>query len=123
MARTKKTTNAVSILRRRYVGDDPQKKLALDMARVNSEVARLIYDIRTNAGLSQKELAALVGTTQSVISRLEDADYEGHSLTMLNRIARALDQRLTVVVTSKQEKTRLDEFVRSLRKESKLTAE
>ena len=122
MARTKKTTDAVSILRRRYIGDDPTKKLALEMERVNSEAARLIYDIRTSAGLSQKELAALVGTTQSVISRLEDADYEGHSLTMLNRIARALDRRLTVVVTSKEEKTRLDEFVRSLRKESKLTA-
>jgi hypothetical protein len=31
-----------------------------------------------------------VGTTQSVISRLEDADYEGHSLAMLRRIARAV---------------------------------
>ena len=42
---------------------------------------------RTEAGLSQKELAEMIGTTQSVISRLEDADYEGHSLSMLSRIA------------------------------------
>ena len=41
-----------------------------------------------NAGLSQKELAALIGTTQSVISRLEDSDYGGRSLTMLERIWR-----------------------------------
>jgi hypothetical protein len=38
----------------------------------------------------------MIGTTQSVISRLEDADYRGHSLRMLARIAAALNQRLTV---------------------------
>ena len=38
----------------------------------------------------------MIGTTQSVISRLEDADYEGHSLSMLNRIAEALDKRLKI---------------------------
>lgn len=37
-----------------------------------------------------------MGTTQSVISRLEDADYEGHSLTMLQRIAEALHQKVEV---------------------------
>ncbi len=35
-----------------------------------------------------------MGTTQSVIARLESADYSGHSLKMLHRIARALDLRL-----------------------------
>jgi hypothetical protein len=35
-----------------------------------------------------------IGTQQSVISRLEDADYEGHSLSMLQSIAQALNQRL-----------------------------
>ncbi|MCG3152426.1 MAG: hypothetical protein GEEBNDBF_01724 [bacterium] len=54
------------------------------------DVAQLIYDLRTARGLTQKELARLVGTTQPVISRLEDADYRGHSLTMLQRIAAAL---------------------------------
>jgi len=41
-------------------------------------------------------LAELVGTTQSVIARLEDADYEGHSLSMLQRIATAVNKRLEV---------------------------
>lgn len=59
-------------------------------------MAQLIYDARTKAGLTQKELAKLVGTTQSVIARLEDADYEGRSLTMLNRIAGALARRVEV---------------------------
>ena len=64
--------------------------------RVNADVARMLYDLRKNAGLSQSELAELVGTTQSVISRLEDADYEGHSLPMLRRIATALNKRLEI---------------------------
>ena len=53
------------------------------------------------AGLSQKELAALIGTTQSVVSRLEDSDYGGRSLTMLERIARALGKKLTVTMTDR----------------------
>ena len=66
---------------------------------LSADVAQLIYDARTNAGLSQKELAELIGTTQSVISRLEDSDYGGRSLTMLERIAGALRKKLTVTMT------------------------
>jgi transcriptional regulator with XRE-family HTH domain len=76
---------------------------------VNAAVARTIYELREQAGLSQKELADRVETTQSVISRLEDADYEGHSLSMLNRIAKALNRRVQVVMRPKarnQEKIR-----------------
>ncbi|MBI4626540.1 MAG: helix-turn-helix transcriptional regulator [Verrucomicrobia bacterium] len=60
----------------------------------NREVAQRIYELRQRAGLTQTELARRVGTTQSVISRLEDADYEGHSLAMLNRIAAAVERRV-----------------------------
>jgi transcriptional regulator with XRE-family HTH domain len=49
-------------------------------------------------------LAERVDTTQSVISRLEDADYEGHSLSMLNRIAKALNQHVRVVIRPKGQK-------------------
>jgi len=38
----------------------------------------------------------MVGTTASVICRLEDADYDGHSLGMLRRIAAALDKRVQI---------------------------
>jgi hypothetical protein len=41
--------------------------------------------------MSRRQLAELVGTTDSVISRLEDADYAGHSLGMLQRISAALN--------------------------------
>ncbi len=70
-------------------------------------VARKIYRIRKRAGLTQQQLAKLVSTTTSVISRLEDADYEGHSLTMLHRIAAALDKRLEVRFVSVGRKTRV----------------
>ena len=52
--------------------------------------------IRVANGLTQRQLAKLVRTTASVICRLEDADYEGHSLAMLNRIAAALNRRVEI---------------------------
>jgi len=102
MTGKEKTSDAVQILRNRYVKDDPQRKASVEAERVNAQVARMIYDLRNDAGLTQKELAELVGTTQSAISRLEDADYEGHSLSMLNRIAEALKQKMTVVMTARE---------------------
>jgi transcriptional regulator with XRE-family HTH domain len=59
-------------------------------------VARKIAALRIEAGLSQRQLAKLIGTTASVICRLEDADYQGHSLAMLNRIATALNRRVEI---------------------------
>ena len=53
-----------------------------------------MYELRTKAGLSQRALAKLVGTSASAICRVEDADYEGHSLGLLRRIAAALHQRV-----------------------------
>ena len=90
-AEPKKTSDAITILDR-MAGDSPQLRRLTEEARVNAAVAQLIFDARNKAGLSQAELAERVGTKQSVISRLEDADYEGHSLTMLQRIAAALGQ-------------------------------
>ncbi len=103
-SRSKKKTSVVEILHRRYVGDDPTRKAALAAARVHAEVARIIYELRTEAGLTQQELAKLIGTTQSVISRLEDEEYKGHSLEMLHRIATALNKRMTVVMTAEEAK-------------------
>lgn len=55
-----------------------------------------LYQQRTESGLSQRERAKTVGTLASVICRLENADYEGHSLAMLRRIATALKQRVRI---------------------------
>lgn len=64
--------------------------------RVDNDVAQKIYDLRKKAGLTQKQLAERIATQQSVISDLEAADYQGHSLAMLNRIAEALNQRVEI---------------------------
>lgn len=76
------------------IADDPKLRAMIDEEILNAEVASLIYGARTKAGLTQARLAKLVGTTQSTIARLEDANYDGHSLTMLRRIAAALKMRL-----------------------------
>lgn len=89
-------SDAVGILRRRYVDGDVRREARVAREHAHAEVAQLIHDRRIAAGLTQKQLARLVGTTQSVISRLEDADYDGHSLSMLQRIATALGQRITI---------------------------
>ena len=89
-------SRSVQALYDRYVGDDPDRVASYERARADGQVAQMIYDLRAGAGLSQKELASRVGTTQSVISRLEDADYDGHSLKMLQRISAALGRRLEI---------------------------
>ena len=57
---------------------------------------RRVIALRMEGNLTQRELTSLIGTTASVICRLEDADYGGHSLTMLSRIAAALQQRVEI---------------------------
>ena len=53
------------------------------------DLALLVREMREGAGLTQAELARKIDTTQSVIARLEDAAYTGHSLSMLERVAAA----------------------------------
>jgi DNA-binding XRE family transcriptional regulator len=89
----RRTTDAVEILDG-ITGRDAGLRRLIQEADANLEIAQMIHDARAKAGLTQAELARLVGTTQSVICRLEDADYEGHSLTMLRRIARAVGKRV-----------------------------
>jgi ribosome-binding protein aMBF1 (putative translation factor) len=91
----RKTSDALAILNR-MAGESQELRRLTEEARINAAVAQLIYAGRTKAGLSQAELAEKLGTKQSVISRLEDADYEGHSLNMLQRIAAALGQNLEI---------------------------
>lgn len=126
MSSKKRTSDAVEILRRRYVGDDPERLASLEGERVHAKVARQIYDLRTAAGLSQAELAERVGTTQSAISRLESADYEGHSLSMLRRIAEALGAKIDVGLAEMDRSVRpyvFRTFLHLLRRSRGLTLE
>jgi transcriptional regulator with XRE-family HTH domain len=59
-------------------------------------LGQLIYDLRTAAGLSQRALAERMGTTQSVISRLEEGGGARNRLDTLARVATALNRHLVV---------------------------
>lgn len=100
-----KSSDALKILDR-MIGRDRRLRELGAQADVNAEVAQLIYAARRRAGLTQAQLARLVGTSQPVIARLEDADYRGHSLTMLQRIAAALNRRLEVRLLPSRRQTR-----------------
>jgi len=90
------TTDGLEVIHKRFYSGKPERIAALEEARANDQIARQIHALRTKAGLTQRDLGKLVGTTASVICRLEDADYEGHSMAMLRRIAAALKKRVEV---------------------------
>lgn len=71
------------------------------------EVALQLATLRKKVGLSQKELAQKVGTSQQQICRLESPSYEGHSLSMLRRVAETLGATVKVEIEYKQEKSKV----------------
>ena len=94
--KTKRRTSDALALVEELTGKSQEMAGLVEQEQANLDVAREIYELRIKAKLSQAELARKVGTTQSVISRLEDADYDGHSLAMLRRIASALEKRIEI---------------------------
>jgi ribosome-binding protein aMBF1 (putative translation factor) len=85
---------AVQELYEELIGDDAAAQEEFEEGLVNIEAAQLLYEMRSKAGLSQRELARKVGTSASAINRLESADYDGHTIAMVRRIATALNRRL-----------------------------
>ena len=90
-----KTRNALEIIDR-LTGNDAELRAMIDEEAVNAQIAKMIYTARTRAGLTQQQLAERIGTRQPVIARLENADYAGHSLSMLHRVAAALGKSLEI---------------------------
>ena len=72
------------------------------------DLGQLIYDLRTEAGLSQRELAERMGTTQSVISRLEEGGGARNRIDTLARVAKALDRHLVLSFPSEVPDTLTD---------------
>ena len=95
MAKRKSTRDGMEIIKHRF-GVDPKSDPEVLQVAEDYRIAQMIYDARTAAGLTQQQLAESIGTTQSVISQLESADYEGHSLSMLRRIADVLHMKVRV---------------------------
>lgn len=92
----KSTTDAAEILYKLFIEGNPEMETMLEEELANLDVAEQIYLLRNQAGLSQRELAEKIETKASVVSRLESADYEGHSLSMLRRIAAALNKQVKI---------------------------
>jgi len=81
-----KTFDALKILRK-SIAPTKSCNLMVAEASINAHVAKLIYEARIKAGLTQQQLD-LSGTKQPVIARLEDADYEGHSVNASKNCSR-----------------------------------
>ena len=90
----KKTSSAVDIMHKRYIKGNKKRLKYIEQEGKRVEIAQQIYKLREQAGLTQKEFADKVGMRQSVISRLEDADYCGYRVETLERIAQAMNQEL-----------------------------
>jgi transcriptional regulator with XRE-family HTH domain len=91
----KTTSDAIEILNK-TVKDDPEFQKMIIEERLHLKIADLVYETREKAGLTQKQLAILVGTSQPAIARIEDANYKGHSLNVLARIAQVLGYDLEI---------------------------
>ncbi len=105
--KSKKVSNGTRILEHRYLRNDPEMQELVLQEFENLQIAQQIYDLRQQAGLSQDELASLIGTKGSVISRLEDANYTGHSIKMLERLAIALGKRIELRIVDRKTKRRV----------------
>jgi len=90
-----KTKDFAEVIRRKLAAD-PGLADAVDQEATNANIAHAIHSARVECGLTQTELAKRIGTYQSVIARLENDDYDGHSLLLVRKIAAALGRRLTI---------------------------
>ncbi len=77
---------------------DPDFAERFERAGEAWDVALQIAALRERAGLSQKDLARKLKTSQQNISRLESPAYEGHSLAMLRRVAKVLRAKVRVIL-------------------------
>lgn len=84
-------------VRARKDGEDPQIALRAAAAATRLDFAQLVYDVRTGAGLTQRELAELMGTQQPAIARIESAGTTP-TVELLQRLVAAVDGSLTVRV-------------------------
>ena len=85
-------------LTEKLLKEDPSFAEKLEEADRAWDIAFQIYNLRQAAGLTQKQLAELVGTKQSNIARVEDADYTGYTFKTLEKVTKALKARLQIKI-------------------------
>lgn len=96
--RRKSAADALKIMDAAFGAKDPHWKEHVDEERQKLAIGMLIRETRESLELTQVELARRVGTTQSVISRIEDANYGGLKIETLQRIAMALGLPLAITL-------------------------
>jgi transcriptional regulator with XRE-family HTH domain len=94
-------TDALAIIRH-IVGADADLDRMIQEERVNVEVAQLVYDVRTRAGLSQGALAARIGAPPEDVESLEEADAGEQTLALFARVLQALNLRLAVRIPDEE---------------------
>jgi len=75
---------------------DPEFKAHYQEERQALKLAMKIAELREKKGLSQQQLARLMGTSQQAISRIESGEYEGFTLKTLEKIAEATGMRVKI---------------------------
>ena len=75
---------------------DPEFKTHYQEERQALKLAMKIAELREKKGLSQQQLAELMGTSQQAISRIESGEYEGFTLKTLEKIAAATGMRIKI---------------------------
>ncbi len=85
------------------IKNEPELEVKLRKAEIALDIAYQIYDLRQKKGLTQTELAKLIGVNQSNIARLENAEYSGYSLRTLQKIAKALGSNLNIILATPEQ--------------------
>jgi DNA-binding XRE family transcriptional regulator len=96
MSRVKRRTSALEDLRRHIHAGGPERIAELAQTRREMTLGMKIRKIREEASMTQQQLADKIGTQPSAISRIEDADYDGHSLSLFEKVANALEMMLLI---------------------------
>jgi ribosome-binding protein aMBF1 (putative translation factor) len=92
----KRTTSARKIARQRFEGGSPERIAEREKTAREMALGMKIRRLREEAGWTQKQLAEKIGTRPSAISRIEVADYDSHTVTLLERVADALGMTLKI---------------------------
>lgn len=96
MAKSRKTTSDAVELMDRWYGGDPEWNQMVIEEEIKARVGQIAYRLRNDANLSQTRLAEMTGVTQSMISKLENADYDGDYFGLLLKVCFVLHKKLDV---------------------------
>lgn len=96
MKKNKPTSDIIKYMHQHFIKGNKKRLAYIEQEKIRLAIAQKIYELRTKANLTQHELARRIGTKQSVISRLEDADYDGYTLKILEKIAEAVHYQIRV---------------------------